>query len=172
MDIQHATAGRSPRTESLLFVLQAVLATCLLGVAIDVVTANVAVEYFTVHHPHVVDSESPWVMALVWGIGASWWFGFIAAVLLWWVNSRRARPLPRKTVLRMVVRSLIFIWVFMIFVVGAVYAIGGLVPPAQRRPTFDSDRRLMAVAMAHATEYVLGGILTVVLMIRIARLRN
>jgi len=165
-------AKRSPWVECLLFILQVVLATCLLGIAIDVVTANVAVEYFTVHHPHVVDSESPWVMALVWGIGASWWFGLIAAVLLWWMNARRAHPLPRKSIFRMVVRSLIFIWVFMMFVLVAVYAIGRLVPQKQRRPTFDSDRRLMAVAMSHATEYLLGGIVTIVLMIRVARLKD
>ena len=172
MDAGDATAKRPPLAESLIFILQVVLATCLLGIAIDVVTANVAVEYFTLHHPHVVDSDSPWVMALVWGVGASWWFGLIAAVLLWWMNTRRARPLPRKTILRMVVRSLIFIWVFMMFVLAVVYAIGGLIPPQQRRPTFESDRKLMAVAMSHATEYVLGGIVTVVLMIRVSRLKD
>lgn len=29
---------------------------CCLGIAMDLVTANVAVEYFTVHHPKLVDS--------------------------------------------------------------------------------------------------------------------
>lgn len=56
----------------IVFLLQVVLLSCLLGIALDMVTANVAVEYFTGHHPHVVDSDSPWVLALVWGPGASW----------------------------------------------------------------------------------------------------
>ena len=60
------------------FILKTLFAASCLGVAMDMVTAHVAVEYFTVHHPHVVNSKSPLVMALVWGVGASWWFGLIA----------------------------------------------------------------------------------------------
>jgi len=157
--------------ERAVFVLQVVAATCLLGIAIDVITANVAVEYFTVHHPHVVDSDSPWVMAVVWGVGASWWFGLIAAVLIWWMNTRRATPLPRKRVFHMVVPSMILIWVIMMGILGGVYALAGQIPAEERRPTFESDRRLMAVAMSHASEYILGGIVTVVLMVRVARLK-
>lgn len=32
---------------------------CLLGAAMNAVTANLAVEYFTVHHPGLVYSEPP-----------------------------------------------------------------------------------------------------------------
>jgi hypothetical protein len=155
--------------ETFIFLFQVVLLSCLLGIAIDVVTANVAVEYFTVHHPHVVDSESPWVMALVWGIGASWWFGLAAGVLLWWMNIRRQQPLSRKRILRMIVPCLVVIWLVMMGIVAGVYGIAGRIPETQRRVTFESDRRLMAVALSHSTEYVLGGIVTIVLMIQIAR---
>jgi hypothetical protein len=163
---------RPRRAEALAFVLHVVLLSCALGIAVDLVTANVAVEYFTVYHPHVVDSQSPWVMAIVWGVGASWWFGLIVAALLWWMNSRRVDPLPRRRVVRMVVRAMVLLWLVMMGIVVGVYAIGGLVPAEDRGPSFESDRRLMAVAMSHATEYFLGGILTVVLMVRIARLRE
>lgn len=162
----------TPRVEALVFTLQVVAATCLLGISIDVVTANVAVEYFTVHHPHVVDSESPWVMALIWGVGASWWFGLIAAVLLWWVNSRRTEPLERKRILRMVVRSMILIWAIMMGILVGVYAFAGIIPAHRRPATFESDRRLMAVALSHASEYVLGGIVTLVLLVRVARAKS
>lgn len=158
--------------ETFIFLFQVVLLSCLLGIAIDVVTANVAVEYFTVHHPHVVDSESPWVMALVWGIGASWWFGLAAGVLLWWMNIRRQQPLSRKRILRMIVPCLVVIWLVMMGIVAGVYGIAGRIPETQRRVTFESDRRLMAVALSHSTEYVLGGIVTIVLMIQIARVRE
>jgi len=136
------------------------------------VTANVAVEYFTVHHPHIVDSESPWVMALVWGIGASWWFGLIAGVLLWWMNVRRTQPLSSMRILQMIVSSLVVIWLVMMGIVAGVYGIAGRIPQNQRRVTFESDRRLMAVALAHSTEYALGGIVTIGLMVRIARIRE
>ena len=166
------TESRKSPSEFLIFVFHVVFAACVLGIAIDLVTANVAVEYFTVHHPRVVDSESPWVMAFIWGIGASWWFGLIAALLLWWVNVRRAQPLPRARIMRMVIRLMILIWVVMMLVLGGVYAFAGLIPAAQRRLTFESDRRLVAVAMSHATEYVLGGIATIILMVRIATLKE
>jgi hypothetical protein len=158
------TVQRPARGEMLVFTLHVMLLTCLLGIAIDAVTANVAVEYFTVHHPHVVNSDSPWVMAIVWGVGASWWFALIAALLLWWVNSRRTQPLPRRRILRMVIPALVFIWLTMI--TGSVYTVAGFIPVQQRRPSFESDRRLMSVALAHATEYALGGFVTVVLMVR------
>jgi hypothetical protein len=31
----------------------------MLGVCLDLVTANVAVEYFTVHHPKILPTENP-----------------------------------------------------------------------------------------------------------------
>ena len=158
--------------ETLAFLLQVVSLSCLLGLAVDVVTANVAVEYFTVHHPHVVDSHSPWIMAVVWGIGASWWFGLIAGGLLWWMNMRRPRPLSDKRILRMIVASLIAIWFVMMAIVAGVYGIAGRIPEKERKATFESDRRLMAVALSHSTEYVLGGIVTIVLMVQIARAKE
>src|SRR5215471_13757515 len=120
--------GRLLSQETPIFLFQVVCLSCLLGIAIDMVTANVAVEYFTVHHPHVVDSDSPWVMALVWGIGASWWFGIIAGVLPWWINVRRAQPLSSKRILRMVVPSLVVIWLIMMGIVEGVYGIAGRIP--------------------------------------------
>ena len=158
--------------ETLVFLLQVVSLSCLLGLAVDIVTANVAVEYFTVHHPHVVDSHSPWIMAVVWGIGASWWFGLIAGLLLWWMNMRRPRPLSGKRILRIIAPSLVVIWLVMMAILAGVYGIAGWIPEKQRKDTFESDRRLMAVALSHSTEYVLGGIVTIVLMVQIARVKE
>lgn len=154
------------------FVLQVVLLSCALGIAVDLVTANVAVEYFTVYHPHVVDSESPWVMALVWGIGASWWAGLALAPFLWWANVSRREPLPRKRVVRMVAKGMGGIWLVMMSIVLGVYLIGGLAPQDKRGPTFEHDRRLVSVAMAHSTEYVLAVVVAAVMVIRIRRLRT
>jgi hypothetical protein len=151
------------------FLLSVISMSCLLGIAIDVVTANVAVEYFTVHHPHVLDSHSPWVMAIAWGIGASWWFGLIGGALLWWINLRRMQPLSDKRILRMIVPYLALIWLVMMGIVAGVYEIAGWIPETQRRISFESDRRLMAVALSHSTEYVLGGIAIILLMVQITR---
>ena len=156
--------------DGLIFIVWVVALSCCLGIAIDLVTANVAVEYFTVHHPHVVESDSPWVMALVWGIGASWWCGLILAPLLWWANLRRVQPLSRNRVLAMVVKAMALIWIVMMAILFAVYLIGGLVPEANRKPGFESGRRLMAVALSHASEYALAVLVAIVLWLRISRL--
>jgi hypothetical protein len=158
--------------EAGVFVLQVVALSSVLGVAIDLVTAHVAVEYFTVHHPHVVDSKSPWVMALVWGVGASWWAGLALAPFLWWANVRRPVPLARRRLVAMVAKAMAAIWGVMMAIVLGVYLLAGLVPHSKRTAHFESDRRLVAVAMAHATEYALAAGVTVFLALRTRRIEG
>jgi len=131
---------------------------CLLGIALDLVTANVAVEYFTVHHPKVVESKSPFVMALVWGIGAAWWFGAIAGGVLAAVNSRRKSPVSPKVLRAFMIRTVGILWLTMMAMLSSIYGLIGLIPGEKRRPSFDEDRQLMSVALTHMTEYVLGAV--------------
>lgn len=143
---------------------------CALGLALDSVTAHVAVEYFTVYHPKVVESEDPWIMALIWGVIASWWFGLIAGAILAIVNARLKPPVLPKRVLAVVARACAALWALMILVLVSVYALASLVPEAKRGPSFESDRRLMAVAMAHQNEYVFSAIAIVVVGLRLRRI--
>lgn len=140
-----------------------------LGIAVDLVTAHVAVEYFTVHHPKVVESQEPLVMALVWGVGASWWFGLGAGLVLAWVHHRLPRPMPPSDVLRTVARACAAIWVAMMVVLVATYLLTLLVPIDQRRESFESDRRIMSVAIAHMTEYVFGAVGVLAVAVRMRR---
>jgi hypothetical protein len=155
--------------QAIRFLLSVVALACLFGVALDLVTAHVWVDYFTLHHPKVVESKSPIVMALVWGVGASWWFGAVAAGILWWFNRRRPHPVPAGTLIRWTARAMVVLWLVMMAVLGGIYALIGLLPMEARRPTFDIDRRAMAVALTHQTEYVLGAIVLIVLMVLVAR---
>lgn len=161
---------KSVASDFITIVLGTTLLSCALGIAVDLVTANVSVEYFTVHHPKVVDSQSPWVMALVWGIGASWWAGSILGIFLAIVHQRLRFRLKPKRVLRMVTIACIAIWVTMMVILLGVYGVGGLVPELSRRPTFEQDRRLMAVALAHLGEYAFAVIAMILVAIRMAAL--
>ena len=44
------------------------------GILHDQVTARVCVEYFTIGHPPIFPTKSPTLLAIGWGIVATWWF--------------------------------------------------------------------------------------------------
>lgn len=52
------------------------------GVIHDQVTVRICREYFTVAHPPVFGTTSPTLLALGWGIIATWWVGAGLGVLL------------------------------------------------------------------------------------------
>ncbi len=51
------------------------------GILHDQVTAHVCVEYFTIGHPTIVPTTDPTLLALVWGVVATWWVGLPLGVL-------------------------------------------------------------------------------------------
>ncbi|WP_213981085.1 hypothetical protein [Sphingomonas sp. dw_22] len=55
--------------------LFATLAAITYGILHDQVTAHLCVEYFSIAHPPVFPTESPFLLALGWGIIATWWVG-------------------------------------------------------------------------------------------------
>jgi hypothetical protein len=61
--------------ESVKIILLCVSAAVVYGIAQDQVTARVCVEYFTIGHPPVFDTDSPTLLAFGWGVLATWWVG-------------------------------------------------------------------------------------------------
>src|SRR5688572_13526384 len=69
--------------EAIKIVLFCVFTACCYGIAHDLVTARVCVEYFTVaHDPILNNTQSPILLGIGWGIIATWWVGAILGVLL------------------------------------------------------------------------------------------
>ena len=60
------------------------------------ITARICIEYFTVTHPKLIDSTSPTLIGLAWGVVATWWVGAISGVLL--ALSCRVGPRSRLTI--------------------------------------------------------------------------
>jgi len=52
------------------------------GILHDQITARVCVEYFTIGHPRLFETESPTFLALGWGIVATWWMGLLLGIPL------------------------------------------------------------------------------------------
>jgi hypothetical protein len=63
------------------------------GIAHDEVTARVSIEYFTVGHPPLVETNSATLVAVAWGVVATWWVGALGGFLL--AAAARIGPAPR-----------------------------------------------------------------------------
>lgn len=57
-----------------------VLAAVVYGILHDQITARICVEYFTIGHARLIDSDSPTVLGLFWGVVATWWVGLPLSV--------------------------------------------------------------------------------------------
>ncbi len=63
-------------------VLLCIFASCVYGIIHDQITARICVEYFTIGHPKIIESESPTLLAFAWGIRATAWMGGILGILI------------------------------------------------------------------------------------------
>lgn len=129
------------------------------GVLHDLVTANVCVEYFTIGHPRVIDSESPVAMALLWGILGSWWAGLILSVPATVAARVGSRPkwevadLIRPT---LVLLGCLFVLAMVSLVTGYVLSRNGIVTLQGRMAEFVpavAHHRFLGVGFAHVASY-------------------
>lgn len=148
--------------ESLKIILTCVLAAILYGIIHDQFTARICIEYFTVFHPPVFTTHSPTLLALGWGVIATWWVGAFLGVLLAIASRGGALPLisaemliPRIAVLLMIVAACAAIsGVVGYFWGGIPEYVAALLPPIQHR-------RFVADWWAHNASYasgIVGGI--------------
>ena len=96
-----------------------VLAAVVYGILHDQVTARVCVEYFTVFHAPVFETDSPTLLGIGWGIIATWWVGLFLGVML--AVAARAGRWPKIGV-----RELVKPAIRLMIVVGALALIFGL----------------------------------------------
>lgn len=59
-----------------------VLSAIVYGIIHDQITARVCLEYFTIGHPPVFHTQDPTLLALGWGVIATWWVGLPLGVML------------------------------------------------------------------------------------------
>jgi hypothetical protein len=66
------------------------------GIAHDQITARVCVEYFTIGHPPIFQTEDPTLLAIGWGIVATWWVGLLLGIPLA-IAARAGNP-PKRSI--------------------------------------------------------------------------
>jgi hypothetical protein len=161
--------------QSLRIILTCIVAAVLYGIVHDQFTAHICVEYFSVFHPPVFSTGSPTLLALGWGIIATWWMGAFLGVLLAFAaragsrNKISARELVRpisKLLLAMGFLAVVAgLTGYVLASRGAIAPpdfIGSMIPPARHA-------RFMADWWAHNASYFFGffgGILLCILTIR------
>jgi hypothetical protein len=66
--------------ETVKIVLLCIVSAVVYGMLHDQVTARVCVEYFTIGHPPIFNTHSPTLLALGWGVIATWWVGLLLGI--------------------------------------------------------------------------------------------
>ena len=148
------------------------------GLVQDQVTARVCVEYFTIGHPPVFATESPTLLALGWGVIATWWVGLLLGVPLSLAArvgkrpTRDARDLVKPVlVLLAVIASAALVAGIVGYVLARTGAIFLLQPLADQVPA-DRHALFLADGAAHNVAYAAGFIGGIVLTIRTWRRRR
>jgi hypothetical protein len=163
---------------SLAIVLMCIVAAVLYGIAHDQITARVCVEYFTIGHPPVFDTDDPTLLGLGWGVIATWWVGLLLGMPLAFVARYGSRPKRSIGSLVRPVVSLLAVTGVCAFgagVIGWLLARSGFVflteSLAERVPT-DRHIAYLADLWAHSASYLIGIVGGIVVLIQVWRSRR
>ncbi len=144
----------------------------------DQVTAHVSLEYFTVGHPPVFPTEQPVLLAIGWGIIATWWVGLILGSAL--ACSARIGRWPKLglTALRRAIVMLMLVSGVLALGAGTIgwFLTNANVPGtigfwASELPA-DQHSRFAFAAWAHSVSYLAGAFGGAVIMVRTALKRR
>jgi hypothetical protein len=155
-----------------------IVAAVFYGILHDQVTAHLCVEYFSIAHPMILPLTSPTLLALEWGVLATWWVGAFLGILLAFAARSGQR---RKISMRDTVRPLLILLVCMAAgsalagVAGFLFARTGLLSlhgwlassiPAAKHSLFIADW------WAHSASYLIGFLGGIALCLSIYRRRH
>ena len=157
------------RFEAIKIILFATLAAIAYGILHDQVTAHLCVEYFTIAHPPLFPTESPFLLALGWGIVATWWVGLPLGIGLATAARMGSAPKLGLAQLRKPILVLMILCGFAALAMGILggllVASGGASLPAEWQELIPPAKHaaFSAAAWAHLTSYVCGGLGGVIL---------
>ena len=166
------------RSEALKIICFATVAAILYGILHDLITAHLCVEYFTIAHPRVFPTESPLLLAIGWGVIATWWVGLGLGIAL--ALAARAGSAPRLS-LADLRPSIVKLLVTVTLVASSSGAIGAVLLewrvmaiPHPWAAAIPPERHVAfaAVASAHFASYIAAALGGLFLIIRTARRRR
>jgi hypothetical protein len=145
-----------------------ILALCIVGSVVygvlhDVVTIHVCPEYFTLYHPKVFATSNLWLLALGWGVIATWWMGAFFGVLV--AAAAQTGTMPKLYAAKLVKPLVILLgicYVLAAFAGVVAYTAGpgmrnsvvnALIPVTDLPDSLVSDRPFMTDYIAHNVSY-------------------
>jgi len=163
---------------SLSIILLCVVAAVFYGITHDEVTARVCVEYFTIGHPAIFGTEDPTLLAIVWGVIATWWVGLLLGIPLALVAraGQRAKrslgSLVRPIALLLIVMAICALAAGIVAWVLANNQIVYLIGPLANNVPADRHVPFIAVLWSHAASYLVGFVGGMVFMVQVWRSRR
>ena len=164
--------------EALKIVGLCVLAAVIYGVVHDQVTVRICLEYFTIGHPPTFDTESPTLLALGWGVLATFWMGLLLGVPM--AVAARAGSRPKRDARALVRPIAVLLGVMAVAaaasgLLGFVLARQGgvvLVDPMASRVPADRHVAFLTALWAHSASYLVGALGGLVLIAKVWRSRR
>lgn len=150
----------------------------LYGILNDQITIRICAEYFTVFHRRIVASDNITVIAIAWGIAATWWFGLSVGVILALVSRFfTANKIDNiRHLMRLGGWLSLFVFCFSLVAgfIGYFLAVNDLILVSYwfRGIPQSSEARFLAVLFWHNALYLDAGISAVVLVAAIWRRRD
>ncbi len=150
-----------------------VLSCVLYGIVHDQVTARICVEYFTIGHAPLFDTTSPTLLALGWGVAATWWVGVILGIPLG--LAARVGCWPKRTAVQLIKPIAV-----LLLVCGACAAVAGgignrlaangkvwLLEPLASRVPQDRHVAFITDLWVHSASYLVGLVGGIVLIVSV-----
>ena len=162
----------------LAIIIVSVVAAVVYGVIHDQLTIRVCLEYFTVAHPLIFQTSSPTLLALGWGVIATWWVGLLLGIPLA-VVARIGTTRPPVSVRALIapISILLVVMSLCALIAGFLGYSAGLRDDVQI-PAWLTERlpavmnaRFIAASWAHLASY-LSGIVGGVVLIVVTRVRR
>lgn len=141
------------------------------GIIFDQFTIRLCLEYFTIGHPRVIRTEDPTLLALFWGVFATWWVGLglgipagLVARLGRWPKlsaAQLAKPIAILMAVSAVGAAIACLVGYMAAQLGWVFLVGSIAEEVPRQ----AHHRFLAAMWAHIASYGIGFIGGIVILI-------
>ena len=164
--------------EYLKIILASILLSITYGITHDLITTQISIEYFTIGHPIIIDTNSPILLALVWGTIATWWVGLIIGILISFSSRLGSKPkLNFKDVFKPILKLItaMFAGALLGGLIGYITSINQiftLVPRLAKQIDPSKHHLFLTAGWAHTSSYIIGFVGGITLCVKIILRRS